>query len=422
MSNPLLDLMEQGESGAAGYNAYNRGTYVGSDHRPHTRGADHPIDFSMMTLQQVQDKQHLRPGDADRLFAVGKYQIIPDTLDAAVDSLGLDGKTAFTPALQDKIFDDYLIVQKRPAIHDYIAGKSGSTLSAAQGGLAREWASFADPDNGGRSHYPPPNAASVTLQQSSAALNAMRKQYGDDVAKGMLPAEAWNDVTNSGAPVAYTHLAQGHTSALVFEGSRGAAVKQLQTDLAKLGYTDAHGHSLKPDSDFGPNTRHAVEAFQRDHHLTVDGKVGIDTREKVREGMRGRAEPTLDNATLRGNPLYREAQKAVYELDRHMGRTPDRQSDQLAGAAAVAAQKAGLEHITEITLSKDGSRAFAVQGGTSPKVAHVQTADAVNTPLVQSSQAWDQQATRQATASPEQAHSVPEQAQVQARSASPISL
>ncbi|WP_395117679.1 hypothetical protein ACFCQI_14065 [Rhodanobacter sp. FW102-FHT14D06] len=45
MANPLLDLMTQGESGAAGYNAYNRGTYMGADHKPHIRGADGAIDF-----------------------------------------------------------------------------------------------------------------------------------------------------------------------------------------------------------------------------------------------------------------------------------------------------------------------------------------------------------------------------------------
>jgi len=37
MSNPLLNLMVQGESGTAGYNAYNRGTYVDTDSRASTR-------------------------------------------------------------------------------------------------------------------------------------------------------------------------------------------------------------------------------------------------------------------------------------------------------------------------------------------------------------------------------------------------
>lgn len=48
--NPLQELMRRGESGAAGYNAYNRGTYVGPDGREHVRGPDRHIDFTAMTI------------------------------------------------------------------------------------------------------------------------------------------------------------------------------------------------------------------------------------------------------------------------------------------------------------------------------------------------------------------------------------
>ncbi|GAB1594795.1 hypothetical protein PAGU2638_04740 [Lysobacter sp. PAGU 2638] len=51
--NPLQELMRRGESGAAGYNAYNRGTYTDSDGHHHVRGPDRPIDLSTMTLGQV---------------------------------------------------------------------------------------------------------------------------------------------------------------------------------------------------------------------------------------------------------------------------------------------------------------------------------------------------------------------------------
>lgn len=112
MSNPLLDLIVQGESGAAGYNAYNRDTYVDANGGKHIRGANGAIDFSGLTVGQVHDRQHLPRDDANRLFAVGKYQVIPDTMDGAIDNLNLDRNGAFTPALQDKIFSDYLIVDK----------------------------------------------------------------------------------------------------------------------------------------------------------------------------------------------------------------------------------------------------------------------------------------------------------------------
>lgn len=52
-------------------------------------------------------------------------------------------------------------------------------------------------------------------------------------------------------------------------GSTGTAVTQLQSDLTGLGY-----NTYGADGDFGQNTYNAVEAFQRDHGLEVDGVVG----------------------------------------------------------------------------------------------------------------------------------------------------
>lgn len=176
----------------------------------------------------------------------------------------------------------------------------------------------------------------------------------------------------------------------------GQDTRALQQNLDALGYTGADGHKLTADGNYGPNTRHAVEAFQPDHHLTADGVAGSHTKEAVGEAMQAKAQPQLGDRNHPGNTLYLDAQKAVYELDRNMGRTPDNQSNQLAAATAVAAQKAGLEHINQVALSDDGSRAFAVQDGTVRKIAHVQTAEAVNTTLAQSSQAWTQ-ATQEAT-------------------------
>ncbi len=51
-------------------------------------------------------------------------------------------------------------------------------------------------------------------------------------------------------------------------GSKGGAVKRLQTWLNLLGY------ALDVDHDFGPKTEEAVEDFQREHGLEEDGIVG----------------------------------------------------------------------------------------------------------------------------------------------------
>jgi hypothetical protein len=60
------------------------------------------------------------------------------------------------------------------------------------------------------------------------------------------------------------------------EGSRGLEVKQLQENLNLLGY-DAGA----VDGIFGPQTKAAVTAFQRDHELVQDGVFGQKTRKAL---------------------------------------------------------------------------------------------------------------------------------------------
>lgn len=59
---------------------------------------------------------------------------------------------------------------------------------------------------------------------------------------------------------------------LLHRGDHGHAVLLLQKAL------DAYGAHLHVDGDFGPATFAAVEAFQKTHHLTIDGIVGVKTR------------------------------------------------------------------------------------------------------------------------------------------------
>ena len=287
MSNPLLDLISHGESQGAGYNAYNRGTYIDEYGKPRIRPADESIDFSTLTLGQVLDKQHLGHDDPDRILAVGKYQIIPKTMDGAVDKLNLDRNQLFTPELQDKIFSEYLIVNKRPDVHDYITGKPGVTLADAQRGLAQEWGSFGDPDNNGQSHYPPPNKSSITLEQSAVALNKMQTDYKANIDRGLTPDAAWQAITDSGRSNAQTQtdLHHGVADGVLRQGAHGAVVSALQSDLAALGYTDNRGKPLQPDGHYGRNTEAAVMAFQSDHGLHSDGVAGKNTLDAL-QGQR----------------------------------------------------------------------------------------------------------------------------------------
>ncbi|MHB1057920.1 MAG: XVIPCD domain-containing protein [Rhodanobacter sp.] len=172
-------------------------------------------------------------------------------------------------------------------------------------------------------------------------------------------------------------------------GDHGQSVTALQADLAALGYTDGKGHPLKPDGDFGPATRAALEAFQHDHHLKADGVAGPKTLDAMHRQVEAAKMPGLDHAANPDHALYLQAQKAVRDLDARQGRTSDARSDNLAAALTVAARRDGLSRIDEVALSEDGSRAFAVQGGVVRQFAHVQTADAVNTPVAKSAQTLD---------------------------------
>lgn len=59
-------------------------------------------------------------------------------------------------------------------------------------------------------------------------------------------------------------------------GSTGPAVKRVQLMLNRLGYGP-----LKIDGHYGTATAAAVKAFQQKHALTVDGKCGPKTQEKL---------------------------------------------------------------------------------------------------------------------------------------------
>jgi peptidoglycan hydrolase-like protein with peptidoglycan-binding domain len=399
MSNPLLDLMVKGESGTAGYNAYNRGTYVDDQGGKHIRGPNGAIDFSSLTLGQVLDRQNAGSQDPNRLFAVGKYQIIPDTMNGAVKGLSLDRNQPFTPELQDKIFSQYLIVDKRSAVHNYISGQPGASLESAQRGLAQEWASFGDPDKKGASHYPLPNVASISLAQAEQALNQMRTSYKADMDRGMSPSDAWAAVTASNAapaqtqhaPTTHKHQSSSHATThvttLLAEGDRDHTVTALQENLAKLGYHDAQNHTLKADGNFGAHTREAVQAFQRDHHLSVDGFAGPKTLEAIHQASAKRtvALPLSDKRNP-DNVMYQQALDSVHKLDATMGRKSDQQSENLAASVTVAAKAHGMTRIDAVAISEDGSRTFAAQNGAFKQVAEVQTAAAVNTPVAQSTQ------------------------------------
>ncbi len=172
----LGELVSIGESKAAGgYNAYNRGTSGGK-----ILGSVGPQDLENMTLGEIRRRQALPISDQNRLFAVGKYQMIPDTLQEAMTKYNLDPNQKFDKNTQEKLFRDYLVGSKRPNIKKYIMG--GGDKNAAIESLAYEFASFAD--TSGRGKYGSGNSAHIGPKTSGKVLDQMRATYAQSIAAG----------------------------------------------------------------------------------------------------------------------------------------------------------------------------------------------------------------------------------------------
>jgi hypothetical protein len=100
----------------------------------------------------------------------------------------------------------------------------------------------------------------------------------------------------------------------------------------------------------------------------------------------------------------------VHRLDAQHQRTPDLQSDQIAGVLTTKALDQGMTRVDHAVLNDDASKIYAVQGElNSPfkKVAEASTQEAANTSLEesgrQSLQVAAQQTQQQAASAPTQA-------------------
>lgn len=96
-------------------------------------------------------------------------------------------------------------------------------------------------------------------------------------------------------------------SNLLKEGSRGDAVKDLQNQLNSLGYNCGTA-----DGIFGSNTLAAVEAFQGDNGLDVDGIVGDKTRAALKNAK------SKADVTAKENQTTAKGVEAVRELQREL--------------------------------------------------------------------------------------------------------
>lgn len=157
-STPFGRLIARGEGD---YNSVNRGKAGG-----YRSGKE---NLEGMTVREVMQAQKNR-----KFNAAGRYQIVRETMQDAYRALKLTGDEKFDRETQDRIFEKYLAGSRRPAIRDYISGKSDN-LKRAVLQASMEWASVASPETG-RSYYhgKGKNRASISVREMESALKQTR--------------------------------------------------------------------------------------------------------------------------------------------------------------------------------------------------------------------------------------------------------
>jgi len=185
MPTAFSDLVGKGEA-AGNYDAMNQG-----HNRPFSINAEDTTKLigkplTEMTIAEVMEKQAMDKNDPGRLFAAGKYQIIPDTMKLVMDEYSKryagvpDPSEKFTPEVQDRMLF-LLMMHKRPDVGNFLRGASDD-MGKAIDEMAKEFASFPQQDGTG---YHKDQTPSHTVEEVKKMLLAARDELGGV----MLPAE-----------------------------------------------------------------------------------------------------------------------------------------------------------------------------------------------------------------------------------------
>lgn len=178
-------------SGEGNYNSYNNGTANGCG------AASKSTNFANMTVQELKARQ-ASSDCSTRIFAFGKYQIIPSTFNSAVNAMGLKPSDKITNDVQEKLF--YYVVKSRSRLYTYLT--QGGDPSKATMDAAQCWASIGVPYdtnyNGrtvskGQSYYAGTNNKAHTspdsVQKALENLRSTIQQVAKE--KGMSESEAF---------------------------------------------------------------------------------------------------------------------------------------------------------------------------------------------------------------------------------------
>src|SRR5262249_47029415 len=112
---------------------------------------------------------------------------------------------------------------------------------------------------------------------TSKPISASKPEPTDTPAPEPTPSPAPTPTPTSAPAPTHTPTPKPVCPPTLQSGSTGSWVKTLQQDLNNRGMKDSAGHVLVVDGDFGPKTQYAVESWQKQANIAVDGIVGPQT-------------------------------------------------------------------------------------------------------------------------------------------------
>lgn len=172
--------------GEGGYNSVNLGSKYG-----YKAGTRNLTDMTVAEVYAMQKRMEVN--------AVGKFQIIRDTMPEVIKGLGLTGKEKFNEEMQEKM-GAWLLFNKRGQLGGYLKGKhSNRTLAGDE--AAREWASLPvlspilktgkyTSKRGYTAYTDGVNRAGHKAEHLEKALDKAREMYRQAKVKGMSDSEA----------------------------------------------------------------------------------------------------------------------------------------------------------------------------------------------------------------------------------------
>lgn len=221
---------------------------------------------------------------------------------------------------------------------------------------------------------------------------------------------------------------------------KGQEVRELQTRLNELGYTDASGQPLRADGDFGQKTKEAVKAFQQDHEgLTVDGIAGSNTLDALKtatpkdpaqeastptqpaseqpppssqstqpakEGTapaQTTAGPLLSDPIHPDHGLYKQALSGIEKLGPQAFKD-QAERERAAATLTYEAKVSGMSKIDHVVPNASGTGLFAVQGALNDPVhqrVYADKAQAAQQPIDKTTEQLSQDTPRQTNAPPQ---------------------